>query len=145
MNIISKDFVASGKPTYIVANAGITYLDIDDGTRYRQTTIPYGKNWIPIEKELVFIPGTVESVGLSTSPVVNPALSISGSPVTSIGTMVLNWNGNNTEYVAGDGSLVPFPSVATTVSGRANDVIVVLSGTNYEVQTAVSPMLLMGA
>jgi hypothetical protein len=54
MRVITEDFVAAGKPDYIRANAGIQYTDITTGIIYRQTTIPYGQNWVVIVKEQVF-------------------------------------------------------------------------------------------
>jgi hypothetical protein len=202
MRVVSQNFVAAGKPYYIRANAGVLYLDITDGKRYRQSTIPYGQNWIEIQKEQIFIPatgnGTVTSVGLAVPSLLNPAFGVSGSPVTTTGTLQLNLLGNNsqvilgdgtlaplpvgggtvtsvglsmpaaftvagspvtttgtlavsaagnaTEYIRGDGQLATFPTIppATTVTGRAGDINIVTSGSNYEVQNAVLPFLLMG-
>jgi hypothetical protein len=56
MSIVTQDFVAAGKPFYIVANAGVKYTDITDGMIYQQTTIPYGKNWKLISNQNVFVP-----------------------------------------------------------------------------------------
>lgn len=202
MRVVTQNFVAAGKPYYIRANAGVLYLDITDGKRYRQTTIPYGQNWVEIQKEQIFIPatgnGTVTSVGLGVPSVLNPALGVSGSPITTNGTLQLNFLGNASQYVRGDGTLATlppgggsvtsvglsmpaaftvvgspvttsgtlavsaagnasqyirgdgqlatFPAIppATTVTGRAGDINVVTSGSNYEVQNAVLPFLLMG-
>ena len=206
MRVVTQNFVAAGKPYYIRANAGVLYLDITDGKRYRQKTIPYGQQWVEIQNEQIFIPatgnGTVTSVGLGVPSVVNPAFGVSGSPVTTNGTLQLTALGNTSQYIRGDGSLdtfpagggtvtsvsasvpspaspaysvtvanpsttpaiaitangttsdyvrgdgsyAPFPTIppATTVSGRTGDVIVNLSGSNYEVSTVVSPFLLMG-
>ena len=90
--------------------------------------------------------GSVTSVGLAVPTPASPAFSVSGSPVTSAGTLTINALGTTSDYIRGDGSLAPFPSVppATTVTGRAGDINVVTSGTNYEVQNAVLPFLLMG-
>jgi len=51
--------------------------------------------------------GTVTSVGLSASG----ALNVSGSPITTSGTIALNWTGTSSQYVRGDGSLATFPSI----------------------------------
>jgi hypothetical protein len=202
MRVVTQNFVAAGKPYYIRANSGVIYLDITDGKRYRQSTIPFGQNWVEIQKEQVYIPatggGTVTSVGLSVPSIINPAFSVIGSPVTTNGTLQLVLNGNSSQVVLGDGSLAPlpvgggtvtsvaltmpaaftvvgspitgagtftvtgaglaseyirgdgtlatFPAIppATTVTGRAGDINVVTSGSNYEVQNAVLPFLLMG-
>lgn len=147
MRVVTQYFVAAGKPYYILANSGVEYLDITDGKRYRQTTIPYGQNWVEIQKEQVYTPssskGTVTSVGLSVPVVINPALGVSGSPVTTNGTLQLSFLGNSTQYVKGDGSLGVFTG-GFTVSGRQGDINVVTSGSNYEVQNAIVPFLLMG-
>lgn len=138
---IAKDFLAAGKPTYIVANAGVTYLDIEDGIRYRQTTIPYGKNWVQIAKELVYYPGSVTSVGLSVPSPIDPAFGVTGSPVTTGGTINLVALGKSTQYVKGDGSLGDYK----TVTGRVGDVYINETANNYEVQNVIVPFLLMGA
>lgn len=53
--------------------------------------------------------GTVTSVGLTTSAA---ALSISNSPITTSGNIGVNFSGTSAQYVAGDGSLVSFPSLS---------------------------------
>lgn len=53
--------------------------------------------------------GTVTSVALS----VPSAFSVSGSPITSSGTLAVTATGNTTQYIAGDGSLVTFPTIGT--------------------------------
>ena len=67
MSVITEDFVAAGKPTYIVANAGVMYTDITDGIVYKQTTIPFGKSWKVISNQNVYIPNSgVTSVNANT-------------------------------------------------------------------------------
>ena len=51
--------------------------------------------------------GTVTSVGITES---SAALSITGSPVTSSGNINIGFAGTSAQYVAGDGSLVTFPT-----------------------------------
>jgi len=51
--------------------------------------------------------GTVTSVGITESVA---ALSITGSPVTSSGNINIGFAGTSAQYVAGDGSLVTFPT-----------------------------------
>lgn len=120
MRVVTQNFVAAGKPYYIRANAGVLYLDITDGTRYRQTTIPYGQNWVEIEDEQIFIPstavGTVTSVALNVPSPANPALGVSGSPVTTSGTLQITALGNTSQYIRGDGSLATFPAGGGTVT-----------------------------
>jgi hypothetical protein len=65
--------------------------------------------------------GTVRSVGLSIG---GNSVSISNSPVTSIGTLGMSWTGNSSQYVSGEGNLVAFPdipftSLTTTGTGAA--------------------------
>ena len=54
--------------------------------------------------------GSVTSVGLTMPAPSNPAFSVSGSPVTTSGTLAVAANGNTGQYVRGDGSLANFPS-----------------------------------
>ncbi len=49
------------------------------------------------------------------------ALSISSSPVVSSGNIGVNFSGNSGQYVAGDGSLVNFPTVVTQAQNIIND------------------------
>jgi hypothetical protein len=51
--------------------------------------------------------GTVTSVAATIN---GDAISISGSPITTSGTLAFNFGGNSTEYINGDGDLVTFPS-----------------------------------
>jgi hypothetical protein len=53
--------------------------------------------------------GTVTSVALT----VPSAFSVSGSPITSSGTLAVTATGDTTQYIAGDGSLVTFPTMST--------------------------------
>ena len=57
--------------------------------------------------------GTVTSVGITESVA---ALSITGSPVTTSGNINIGFAGASSQYVAGDGSLVTFPSIPS-ISG----------------------------
>jgi hypothetical protein len=74
-----------------------------------------------IEFEPIPGTGTVRSVGLSIG---GNSVSISNSPVTSIGTLGVSWIGNSSQYVNGEGNLVTFPdipftSLTTTGTGAA--------------------------
>jgi len=63
--------------------------------------------------------GTVTSVGITES---SAALTITGSPVTTSGNINIGFAGNSTQYVAGDGSLVTFPTVATQAQNLVTEV-----------------------
>ena len=52
--------------------------------------------------------GTVTSVAVTES---GDALTITGSPITTSGTINIGFAGTSAQYVAGDGSLVTFPSL----------------------------------
>ena len=54
--------------------------------------------------------GTVESVGLTMPAPTNPAFSVSGSPVTTSGTLAVKANGTVDQYVDGTGALRTLPS-----------------------------------
>jgi hypothetical protein len=63
--------------------------------------------------------GTVTSVGITESAA---ALTITGSPVTTSGNINIGFAGASTDYVAGDGSLVPFPTVVTQAQNLVTEV-----------------------
>jgi hypothetical protein len=52
--------------------------------------------------------GTVTSVGVSRD---GDALSITGSPITTAGTINIGFTGSNGQYINGEGDLVTFPSL----------------------------------
>ncbi len=54
--------------------------------------------------------GTVTSVGLTMPAPSNAAFSVSGSPVTTSGTLAVAANGTNDQYIDGTGALRTFPS-----------------------------------
>jgi len=56
--------------------------------------------------------GTVTSVGVSRD---GNALTITGSPVTSSGTINLGFSGDNTQYINGAGNLTTFPTLITSI------------------------------
>jgi hypothetical protein len=61
----------------------------------------------------------VTSVGVTRS---GDALSITGSPITSSGTINIGFSGSTTQYVRGDGTLATFPSVITNASTLVTEV-----------------------
>lgn len=69
--------------------------------------------------------GTVTSVGLSSTADV---ITITGSPVTSSGTIAVNFNGLTSQYVRGDGSKANFP--VTPGGGGASISYYLNGGTN---------------
>jgi hypothetical protein len=58
--------------------------------------------------------GTVTSIGI-TMPA---AFTVTGSPVTSSGTVAITGAGDTTQYIAGDGSLIAFP-----ITGQAGTLV----------------------
>lgn len=58
--------------------------------------------------------GTVTSVAMS----VPSAFSVSGSPITTSGTLAVTATGDTTQYIAGDGSLITFP-----IAGQAGSLV----------------------
>ena len=54
--------------------------------------------------------GTVTSVGLSMPAPANPAFSVTGTPVTTSGTLAVAANGTSDQYIDGTGALRTLPS-----------------------------------
>ena len=69
--------------------------------------------------------GTVTSVGLAAPS----AFTVSGSPVTSSGTLTLTGAGTAGQYIDGTGSLQTFPTVVTSVGLAMDGNAVVVNGT----------------
>jgi len=63
--------------------------------------------------------GTVTSVAVTES---GDALSITGSPITTSGTINIGFAGTSAQYVAGDGTLVTFPTIITEAQNLICDV-----------------------
>jgi hypothetical protein len=63
--------------------------------------------------------GTVTSIGITES---SDALSITGSPITTSGNINIGFAGSPTQYVAGDGSLVTFPTIITQAQNLVAEV-----------------------
>lgn len=68
--------------------------------------------------------GTVTSVGLTMPAPVNPAFSVTGSPVTTSGTLAIGANGTSAQYIDGTGALQSFPALTGFVpyTGATQDV-----------------------
>jgi hypothetical protein len=75
--------------------------------------------------------GTVTSVSLSID---GDAITSSGSPVTTAGTLALSFGGDSTEYVNGDGNLIVFPNIP-------QGVVTGLTTTGTGVSTLISGVL----
>ena len=66
-----------------------------------------GTDWV---NSTPAVGGTVTSVGLSMPTPSNAAFSVSGSPVTTAGTLAVGANGTSDQYVDGTGALRTFPA-----------------------------------
>jgi hypothetical protein len=62
--------------------------------------------------------GTVTSIGVSMPS----AFTVSGSPVTSSGTIAITGAGNSTQYIDGTGSLQTFPSIVGNATNLIREV-----------------------
>jgi hypothetical protein len=63
--------------------------------------------------------GTVTSVAVTES---GDALSITGSPITTSGTINIGFAGSSAQYVAGDGSLITFPTIFSEARSLVTEV-----------------------
>lgn len=79
-----------------------------------------------------YLTSAVTSVGLSTTAT---AFTISGSPVTGIGTLSFAANGTASQYIRGDGSLANFPTVGSGGGG---------SSVSYYLNGSVSQVTISG-
>ena len=61
--------------------------------------------------------GTVTSINGSID---GDALSLSGLPITTAGTINFNWEGTNLQYVDGEGNLTTFPTIPTAITLTTN-------------------------
>ena len=63
--------------------------------------------------------GTVTSVGLS---ITGDSIGVTGSPITTSGTLALAFAGNSTQYINGAGNLVTFPGVINEAQNLITEV-----------------------
>jgi len=63
--------------------------------------------------------GTVTSVGVSRS---GDALAITGSPITTSGTINIGFSGSSTQYINGAGNLTTFPSIISEAQNLVTEV-----------------------
>jgi len=77
--------------------------------------------------------GSVTSVGLSMPAPVNPAFTVSGSPVTTSGTLAVSANGSSSQYVDGTGALQTMPTVIKkgTASGTDTYAVTISGVSSY--------------
>lgn len=110
--------VVSGSDT-IDASPSIT-INTNGGSAVIAITSP--TQWICLESNAGGGgSGTVTSVNLSSN---GTALTISGNPITTAGTIAVDFNGANTDYVDGTGALRVFPTVLVTVTKAALDALI---------------------
>jgi trimeric autotransporter adhesin len=101
----SGNIVAATAGTDYLTSVGISNLTAT-GTPSSTTYLRGDNTWATI----VASGGTVTSVGLSMPS----AFTVSNSPVTGSGTLTVVGAGNTTQYIAGDGSLITFPSLLSS-------------------------------
>ena len=65
------------------------------------------------------IPGTGTVTSINSS-IDGDALSLSGLPITTAGTINFNWEGTNLQYVDGEGNLTTFPTIPTAITLTTN-------------------------
>jgi hypothetical protein len=86
--------------------------------------------------------GTVTSVGLSVPSPANAALSVSGSPVTTSGTLAISANGTSSEYIDGTGALQTFPSIPQSlidlIAGTQKGDLIEWDGNNWAIIPGLS-------
>jgi hypothetical protein len=88
---------------YVVSVAGSTNLNGITDWKIGDWAIYDGTAWQKVDNT-----DTLTSVGITSSAA---ALSISNSPLTANGNIGVNFSGTSTQYVAGDGTLVAFPTL----------------------------------
>jgi len=99
---------------YVVSVAGSTNLNGITDWKIGDWAIYDGTAWQKVDNT-----DTLTSVGITSSAA---ALSISNSPLTANGNIGVNFSGTSTQYVAGDGTLVPFPTVVTQAQNLVTEV-----------------------
>ena len=93
---------------------------LDDGSIYECTDNTTGAAvWV------LQVNGTVTSVGVSVPTPINPAFSVSGSPVITNGTIAISANGTASQLVDGTGALQNIPTSLPPSGNAGGD----LSGT----------------
>ena len=86
--------------------------------------------------------GTVTSVSLTES---GDSLNVTGSPITTSGTINIGFNGNSGQYINGEGNLTTFPSLAGYVTSvTATAPLVSSGGTTPNLSIPVATSLVDG-
>lgn len=101
---------ASSTGVLSAATAGTDYLTSVGISNLTATGTPSSTTYLRGDNTWATIAvsgGTVTSVGLSMPS----AFTVSNSPVTSSGTLAVTGAGDTTQYIAGDGSLITFPTL----------------------------------
>lgn len=90
----ASNFLYVGKPTGVVASAGVIGWDIENSIEYKQVTVPYGSQWIVYATGVQYSPETAGVTTLTTTGTSGPA--------TLVGTTL-----NIPVYSSGGGSTGP--------------------------------------
>lgn len=110
-SITSSLLKASSTGVLVSAVAGTDYLTSVNISNLTATGTPSSTTYLRGDNTWATIAGggsgTVTSVGLSMPS----AFTVSNSPVTTSGTLTVVGAGNTTQYIAGDGSLITFPTL----------------------------------
>ena len=117
VGISGTDFVITGSPVTTsgtinlsLANTGVTAGTYGGVTQIPVVTVDAKGRVTGITTVTIGSgSGTVTSVAVAASG----ALNATGSPITTAGTITLNWTGTTAQYVQGDGSLATFPTIPT--------------------------------
>ena len=80
-----------------------------------------GTDWVNFTPTWTSNTGTVTSVAATVTA--STALTVAGSPITTAGTLAFSWTGAVTDYVRGDGTLKPFPTISATLDDLTDVVI----------------------
>jgi hypothetical protein len=72
--------------------------------------VAYSNDYNDLDNLPTIPSGTVTSVGLSMPAPANPAFSVTGTPVTTSGTLAVAANGTSDQYIDGTGALRTLPS-----------------------------------
>ena len=100
-DLINQPFI----PTNLDDLADVNVAGVTDGQVLTYNTL-FG-NWLAVTPSTG---GSVSSVGLTMPAPTNAAFSVSGSPVTTSGTLAVAANGTTDQYIDGTGALRTLPS-----------------------------------
>ena len=138
----------SGSVTSVAASTAGNALDVGGSPITSSGTLAFtwagtSAQYVNGAGDLIAFPaipqGTVTSVGLSIDNSTALSVAVASTPVTSSGTLALEWNGDNAQVVLGDGTLGTYDLGVTSFT-NANGTFV-SAGT---VNTAASGTVTMG-